>query len=195
MPTLAVKKIDIGEISMKLNSKDGSNDEEIVWVRRQPGDYRMAKYKVSDIKKLHWSDISGGVKAQLDQNYLCCYVRCDELIDGNIAHSCAHGEGPHRIKVCVIKSDNSELLYKKLAELAGTRSKPQPQKIKCKTVAILYVKISPEDLVSEDDLLNMLVFDGYDRKSAFYTLRMLAARGGRLIKKNIKGKIFYSLPK
>lgn len=41
-----------------MNSKVRSINEKIVVVVRQPGDYRVAKYKESDIEKLHWDNIS-----------------------------------------------------------------------------------------------------------------------------------------
>ncbi|HYY83214.1 MAG TPA: hypothetical protein VE686_01785, partial [Beijerinckiaceae bacterium] len=34
------------------------------------------------------------------------YVLCDRLVAGTLAHSCVHGEGPHRIKIVVVKKDN-----------------------------------------------------------------------------------------
>ena len=34
------------------------------------------------------------------------YVLCDRLVAGRLAHSCIHGEGPHRIKIVVVKKDN-----------------------------------------------------------------------------------------
>jgi hypothetical protein len=28
------------------------------------------------------------------------------MLEGDLAHSCQHGEGPHRIKICIVKKDN-----------------------------------------------------------------------------------------
>jgi hypothetical protein len=39
--------------------------------------------------------------------YLCGYVWCDAAVEGEVAHSCRHGEDPQRIKVCVVKKDNT----------------------------------------------------------------------------------------
>ena len=40
------------------------------------------------------------------------YIWCDDLVEGEVAHSCAHGPGPHRIKVVVVKKDNDPKLIK-----------------------------------------------------------------------------------
>ena len=83
-------------------------DETIVWVRRQWNDWRDAAYKISDVSGFHWSNISGGVLAPANRLYLHAYVWCDGMIAGELAHSCAHGQGPHRIKVCIVKKMNKE---------------------------------------------------------------------------------------
>jgi hypothetical protein len=41
-------------------------------------------------------------------HYLHGYVWCDGMIAGELAHSCRHGPGPHRIKVCITKIDNKK---------------------------------------------------------------------------------------
>ena len=82
-----------------------------VIVRRQFNDWRTATYRVDDLSDLHWSDVSGGVRARANREYLCGYVFCDAAIEGELAHSCRHGEGPHQIKVCVVKGDNTKATY------------------------------------------------------------------------------------
>lgn len=37
------------------------------------------------------------------------------LIKGDIAHSCDHEPGPHNIKVCLVKKDNSREIWGRLA--------------------------------------------------------------------------------
>jgi hypothetical protein len=82
-----------------------------VKVRRQYNDFQIATYRLENLEGLHWSDVSGGVQARANRAYLSGYVWCDGAIDGAVAHSCAHGEGPHRIKVCVVKKDNPKAIY------------------------------------------------------------------------------------
>ena len=77
--------------------------EVIVWVRRQWNDWRNAAYKIEDVSGYHWDDTSGGVQARANRAYLHAYVWCNEMVKGELAHSCRHGAGPHRIKVCIIK--------------------------------------------------------------------------------------------
>ena len=79
-----------------------------VRVRRDWNNERSATYFLEEIEGWHWSDVSGGWHAKAPQKFLHGYVWCNDLIDGELAHSCAHGRGPHRIKVCITRSDNQE---------------------------------------------------------------------------------------
>ena len=92
--------------------------EEVVNVRRQWNDRRIAKYRLSDVRNPHWRDSSGGVRVRSPRPMIYLRVLCDRMIDGELAHSCAHGEGPHDILVCVTKKDNSKRVYSKLVALA-----------------------------------------------------------------------------
>jgi hypothetical protein len=61
-------------------------------------------------------------KAPSPQYFIHAYVRCNEY-EGDLAHSCAHGEGPHSIKVCIRKTDNDPDVFDKLKFIVG--QKPQ----------------------------------------------------------------------
>jgi len=86
-------------------------------VRRHPNDWQEATYKLSDVSGLHWDDISGGVGRRTSHITLFGYVSCDGAIDGEVAHSCRHGSGPHRIKVCLPKGVNKDN-WSAIAEIA-----------------------------------------------------------------------------
>jgi hypothetical protein len=45
---------------------------------------------------------------------------CDAMIAGTLAHSCAHGPGPHRIKVCLVRKGN-ESVWKDVLAIVGPR--------------------------------------------------------------------------
>jgi hypothetical protein len=89
-----------------------------VKVRRQYDDSdNVATYRIEDFDGLHWSDISGGVQSHANLDYLCGYVWCNAAVEGAVSHSCQHGEGPHSIKVCVVKKDNAKSTYASLLAL------------------------------------------------------------------------------
>jgi len=90
-----------------------------IWVRRQWSDYRLAKYRVDDIEGLHWTDTSGGIGTRAPRDFLHGYVWCDRMVEGELAHSCAHGPGPHRIKVCIVKKGNDPVAFAALVEKAA----------------------------------------------------------------------------
>src|SRR6266404_6284293 len=89
---------------------------DVVVVRRQWNDWRTARYRIGDLDGLHMSDISGGINARAPRDFMHGYVSCDGMIDGELSHSCRHGEGPHRIKVCVVQKDNPKAVYKSLKQ-------------------------------------------------------------------------------
>jgi len=92
----------------------------VVWVRRQFDDGRHAAYRMDDLSGLHWSSVSGGLQRRANREYLHAYVRCDGMIAGALAHSCRHGQGPHRIKVCITKVDNNKN-WQEIARAAPAR--------------------------------------------------------------------------
>lgn len=95
--------------------------ERYIWVRRQWNDWRSAKVRLSDVDNPHWDDISGGVNTRSPRPFIHGYVWCNAFIEGDVAHSCTHDEGPHRIKVCVVQKDNGQAAFRHLKELADRR--------------------------------------------------------------------------
>ena len=71
------------------------DEEECVWVRRQWNDYRIGAFRLADVSGLHWSNVSGGVHALAPREFLHGYVSCQDILYGELAHSCQHGRGPH----------------------------------------------------------------------------------------------------
>jgi hypothetical protein len=97
---------------------DTSNPNDvIVTVRRQWNDWREATYRLSDIRGLHWTNLSGGVNAAAPKAFIHGYVWCDRMIAGELAHSCEHGKGPHEIKVCLVKKANKAIWPQILAAM------------------------------------------------------------------------------
>lgn len=66
---------------------------------------------------------SGGINQMAPQPFIHGYVMCDGMLSGELAHSCAHGRRPHRIKVCVVKKANTPEVFKRLLEIAGPKPK------------------------------------------------------------------------
>lgn len=97
--------------------------ETIVTVRRQWDHWMKARYRLSDVSRLHWDDMSGGINAAAPQLFVHGYVLCNGMIDGELAHSCRHGRPPHEIKVCITKKFN-ESVWHEVIKLVG----PKPKK-------------------------------------------------------------------
>jgi hypothetical protein len=92
----------------------------VVFVRRQWNDWREARYRLEDVKDLHWDTVSGGVYAPTPQPFVHGYVQCNGMIDGELAHPCRHGRGPHSIKVCLVKKAN-RALWPTILQIVGPR--------------------------------------------------------------------------
>ena len=93
-----------------------------VHIRRQWNDYRVGTVRLEDIAGMRWDQVSGGVQSLAPQPFIHGYVFCTDIA-GEIAHSCRHGDGPHRIKVCVVKKDNSKEVWNELLRRVGPKPK------------------------------------------------------------------------
>ncbi|PKB82813.1 MAG: hypothetical protein BZY88_03650 [SAR202 cluster bacterium Io17-Chloro-G9] len=91
-----------------------------VRVRRQWNDQRIGAVHWSDLENPRWDVLSGGAQVRAPQPFVHAYVYCDK-VKGNIAHSCNHGPGPHNIKVCLVKKDNSKEVWNYLMKVVGKK--------------------------------------------------------------------------
>jgi hypothetical protein len=101
-------------------------DAAIVQVRRQPGDFRLAAYRLSDISRVRWDYVGGGLRRR-SQWHVYGFVLCDGMISGRIAHSCKHGPPPHKVKVCITMKHNEKIWPLILAK-AGPKPEPRRRK-------------------------------------------------------------------
>jgi hypothetical protein len=88
-------------------------------IRRQWNNWKIAEVEFSKISNLHWDNTSGGVAALAPQYFIHGYIWCDTYA-GELSHSCMHGEGPHRIKVCITKTDNLKI-FDTLKSIVGDK--------------------------------------------------------------------------
>jgi len=91
-----------------------------VVVRRQWNDYRRAVVSVDSLSDFHWSSRSGEAGAISPRPFLHAYLSCDAIISGELSHSCLHGDGPHRIKICIVKKDHDKATFDAVQKLVKT---------------------------------------------------------------------------
>ena len=89
-----------------------------VYVRRDWNDRGLGRVRWADLHDPRWDTVSGGAQVENPLPLLHAYVWCDK-VRGKIGHSCAHGPGPHNIKVCMLRDDNSRRIWRRLLALAG----------------------------------------------------------------------------
>lgn len=91
-------------------------------IRRYWSDYLIGTVKFSSVSGLHMDIQSGGYEGGFgvvaSRPFLHGYVYCDEIVDGEVGHSCRHGPPPHRIKVCIVQKDNDRAIYRTLRQQA-----------------------------------------------------------------------------
>ena len=108
-------------VKKAVGGKGGeSGDSTPVRVRRDWNDHRIGTVKWSDLRDHRWDTVSGGEQNATPQPFIHGYVWCD-IVQGDIAHSCAHGPGPHNIKVCLVKKDNSREVWNRLSAIVGPK--------------------------------------------------------------------------
>lgn len=94
---------------------------ELVSVRRKWDSWEIAEVYVGEVANPLWDLESGGVKETAPEALIYGYVFCDAIVSGSLAHSCQHGTGPHSIKICILRKDNSPRIYNYFLALTGPK--------------------------------------------------------------------------
>lgn len=85
------------------------HDDDVVQVRRQWNSYDSGTVRAGDLRRLHWSDISGSIHnshGRSPRPMVHAQVNCDRVEGLAYSHSCVHGPPPHRINVTIVAKDN-----------------------------------------------------------------------------------------
>ncbi|HIM61570.1 MAG TPA: hypothetical protein EYM73_05505 [Dehalococcoidia bacterium] len=97
-----------------------------VYVRRDRDDRGLGRVRWSDLHDPRWDTMSGGAQVENPLPLIHAYVWCDK-VRGRIGHSCAHGAGPHNIKVCMLREDNTRRVWGRLLALVGPDRRLEPR--------------------------------------------------------------------
>lgn len=100
-----------------MTNENVSQSDPMITIRREWKDAgQTAKIPLSKIQDLRWDCRSGGIRSVAPRAFIHGYAWCDQY-EGNLAHSCVHGEGPHHIKICVTKVDNEPGVFRAVKKL------------------------------------------------------------------------------
>jgi len=97
-----------------------------VYVRRDWDDRGLGRIRWPDLHDPRWDTMSGGAQVENPLPLIHAYVWCDK-VRGRIGHSCAHGAGPHNIKVCMLREDNTRRVWGRLLALVGPDRRLEPR--------------------------------------------------------------------
>lgn len=105
----------MNEIELKAAQSLGLSEDTKVQVRRKWKDHMTGTVLLKDLGGFHRSQISGGILVKAPRPFIHAYMDCTDIIDGEIAHSCEHGEPPHNIKVVLTRKDNERKFWRQLS--------------------------------------------------------------------------------
>jgi len=93
-----------------------------VAIKQSPMDVRLGFVHMDNIHSLRWDNTSAGT---LEHTRIFPYgfVLCNQILDGEVGHSCFRKSKSHYIKVCIIKKYTKASVYKKLIGPLGNRPK------------------------------------------------------------------------
>jgi hypothetical protein len=97
-------------------------EDALVYIRRQWNGKKIGRVPFYRFHNPYWDDISGEMMQRAPRPYIHGYVWCTDTRE-QIAHLQTHEDGPHWIKVCVVKRDNNRKTFKRLLEIVGPRPK------------------------------------------------------------------------
>ena len=97
-----------------------------VYVRRDWDDRGLGRVRWPDLHDPRWDTMSGGAQVENPLPLIHAYVWCDK-VRGRIGHSCGHGAGPHNIKVCMLREDNTRRVWGRLLALVGPDRRLEPR--------------------------------------------------------------------
>jgi hypothetical protein len=87
-------------------------NEQHVWVRCQWHDWRRGKVLLSNLQGLHWCSHSGAAEGPASRRFIHGYINCNQILEGEVAHSCSQEGRPHRIRVSIVRKDNPKTFEK-----------------------------------------------------------------------------------
>jgi hypothetical protein len=120
------------------------NDDTVICVQGEWDGWKTGEVRLRDLQNIHWRQPIHAPRLLVHG-----YIRCTDLITGEIPHVCDRSGTPHRLLVCVIKRHSAPSAFEELVRRAG------PQ-----VVVNAQVRQAPE----YDDVVRAAAFDA--RKEA-----------------------------
>jgi hypothetical protein len=95
--------------------------EVFVCARRQWNGHDGAKFRLSDVSSIHWSQVGGGVRARSPYAMIYGYVSCDAVLTAVLSTHAVMARGHTAFKVCFVRRDNEKSASAELSGLAGPK--------------------------------------------------------------------------
>jgi hypothetical protein len=90
------------------------NDDSVICVQGEWDGWKTAEVRLRDLLDIHWRQ-----PIRAPRLLVHGYIRCTDVITGEIPHACEHTDKPHRLLVCVIKRHSAPSAFEELARRAG----------------------------------------------------------------------------
>jgi hypothetical protein len=90
--------------------------EMIVWVQREWDGWQTAEVRLRDLQDIHWSQPDRAPRPLLHG-----YVSCASIRSGALPHDCERTDGPHTLRVCILKRHSPPSVYAEIVRRAEPR--------------------------------------------------------------------------
>jgi hypothetical protein len=97
------------------------SDETVICVQGEWNGWKTAEVRLRDLLDVHWRQ-----PIRAPRTLVHGYVRCTDIIAGEIPHACEHAGVSHRLLVCVIKRHSAPSAYEELARRADHQRLSSP---------------------------------------------------------------------
>jgi hypothetical protein len=89
-----------------MATENTTRSETLVAVRGEWDGWRAADVEARNLTELHWSQPPGAPRAIVHG-----FIRCSDIVRGDLPHGCERTAGPHRLLVCILKRHNPPSVY------------------------------------------------------------------------------------
>ena len=90
------------------------NDDTVICVQGEWDGWKTGEVRLRDLREIHWRQ-----PVHAPRLLVHGYIRCTDLIAGEIPHACDRVGMPHRLLVCVIKRHSAPSAFEELVRRAG----------------------------------------------------------------------------
>ena len=91
-----------------------------VAIKQSPMSTNLGFVHMNNIRGLRWDNTLAGTMKRT-RIFPYGFVDCNDIVDGEVGHSCFRGSKSHSIKICIIRKYTKDSVYNLLVEPLGLK--------------------------------------------------------------------------